>query len=115
MKGSYAIYLNEIEEAAVDIEGVREVAAVPLQLPDGGEDVGLIVRFLPEAAAAIDTETMTVELRNRLGASRAPRRVVDTLEALPRTGQEKLDRRRILEMWQRLAGHAPLDLRPDHE
>src|SRR6185436_24694 len=49
MKGSYAIYLNEIEEAAVDIDGVREVAAVPLQLPDGGEDIGLIVRFLPDA------------------------------------------------------------------
>ncbi len=109
MKGGYAIYLNEIEEAAVDVAGVHEVAAVPLQLPDGGEDIGLIVRFLPDAASASDR--LTIELRDRLGAQRAPRRVVETSEALPRTGQEKLDRRRILEMWQRLAGHAPLDLR----
>lgn len=108
MKGGYAIYLNEIEEAAVDVPGVHEVAAVPLQLPDGGEDIGLIVRFLPDAAAASDL--LTNELRDRLGAQRAPRRVVETREALPRTGQEKLDRRRILEMWQKLAGHAALDL-----
>lgn len=109
MKGGYAIYLNEIEEAAVDVPGVHEVAAVPLQLPDGGEDIGLIVRFLPDAAAAADR--LADELRDRLGAQRAPRRVVETREALPRTGQEKLDRRRILEVWQQLAGHAALDLR----
>jgi acyl-CoA synthetase (AMP-forming)/AMP-acid ligase II len=115
MKGGYAIYLNEIEEAAVDVAGVHEVAAVPLQLPDGGEDIGLIVRFLPPADAAPGTGAVATELRNRLGAQRAPRRVVETTEALPRTGQEKLDRRRILEMWQRLAGHAPLDLRAHHD
>jgi long-chain acyl-CoA synthetase len=113
MKGGYAIYLNEIEEAAVDVPGVHEVAAVPLQLPDGGEDIGLIVRFLPDAVLAPDraSDALTNELRDRLGAQRAPRRVVETREALPRTGQEKLDRRRILEMWQKLAGHAALDLR----
>jgi long-chain acyl-CoA synthetase len=112
MKGSYALYLNEIEEAAVDIDGVHEVAAVPLQLPDGGEDLGLIVRFLPDATPS--TDTITTELRDRLGALRTPRRVIETTEALPRTGQEKLDRRRILAMWQRLAGQAPLDLLHDH-
>ncbi len=115
MKGGYAVYLNEIEEAAVDIDGVHEVAAVPLQLPDGGEDIGLIVRFLTNTASAPDTDTLTTELRQRLGAQRAPRRVVEATEALPRTGQEKLDRRRILQMWQTLAGHAPLDLRAHHE
>lgn len=112
MKGSYAIYLNEIEEAAVDIDGVHEVAAVPLQLPDGGEDLGLIVRFLA-AAAAPDPDRIAAELRERLGPQRTPRRVVETAEALPRTGQEKLDRRRILALWQQLAGHAPLDLRSE--
>jgi long-chain acyl-CoA synthetase len=112
MKGSYALYLNEIEEAAVDIDGVHEVAAVPLQLPDGGEDLGLIVRFLPDAASG--TDTITTELRERLGALRTPRRVIETTEALPRTGQEKLDRRGILALWQRLAGQAPLDLLHDH-
>jgi long-chain acyl-CoA synthetase len=120
MKGGYAVYLNEVEEAAVDIDGVHEVAAVPLQLPDGGEDIGLIVRFLSSAVSAgsagsTDTDRLTAELRHRLGAQRAPRRVVEATEALPRTGQEKLDRRRILQMWQTLAGHAALDLRPDHE
>jgi acyl-CoA synthetase (AMP-forming)/AMP-acid ligase II len=115
MKGSYAVYLNEIEEAAVDIAGVLEVAAVPLQLPDGGEDIGLIVRFLAAAAPASGAGAIAAELRERLGAQRAPRRVIETTEVLPRTGQEKLDRRRILTLWQQLAGHAPLDLRPDHD
>lgn len=118
MKGSYAIYLNEVEEAAVDIEGVHEVAAVPLQLPDGGEDIGLIVRFLSNGngnGGIHDPDVLANELRQRLGAQRAPRRVVETSEPLPRTGQEKLDRRRILQMWQSLAGHAPLDLRPHHD
>jgi acyl-CoA synthetase (AMP-forming)/AMP-acid ligase II len=115
MKGSYAVYLNEIEEAAVDIEGVLEVAAVPLQLPDGGEDIGLIVRFLADAAPASGAGSIAAELKDRLGAQRAPRRVIETTDVLPRTGQEKLDRRRILTLWQQLAGHAPLDLRPDHD
>jgi long-chain acyl-CoA synthetase len=107
-KGAYAVYLNEVEEAAVDIPGVREAAAVPLLLPDGGEDIGLLVRLLP--AAAIEAAALTSELRDRLGAQRAPRRVIETADPLPRTGQEKLDRQRILEVWRTLSGHGPLDL-----
>ena len=58
----------------------------------GGEDIGLLVRFVPE-------------LRQRLGAHRAPRRVIQITDALPRTGSEKLDRQRVVEMWRSLVSH----------
>lgn len=108
MKGSFAIYLNEIEEAALDIEGILEAAAVPLQLPDGGEDIGLLVRWLPDAVA--DCQAVSDEIRHRLGDLRTPRRILESGEPLPRTGQEKLDRRKLLELWQTLSGHRALDL-----
>ena len=34
MRGGFAIYLIEVEEAALDLAGVQEAAAVPLVLPD---------------------------------------------------------------------------------
>jgi acyl-CoA synthetase (AMP-forming)/AMP-acid ligase II len=45
---------------------------------------------------------VAAELRQRLGAHRAPRRVIQIRQALPRTGSEKLDRQRVVEMWRSL-------------
>jgi hypothetical protein len=58
----------------------------------------------------MEIAALASELRERLGAQRAPRRVLEVADPLPRTGQEKLDRKRILEVWRTLAGHRPLDL-----
>ncbi|HEX8245863.1 MAG TPA: class I adenylate-forming enzyme family protein [Longimicrobium sp.] len=110
MKGSFAIYLNEVEEAACAVDGVLEAAAVPLRLPDGGEDFGLLVRFHPGGAAVPDPAAVASELRERLGAMRTPRRVIESAAPLPRTGQEKLDRKRTRALWHELSGHAALDL-----
>jgi len=105
MKGGFAVYLLEIEEAALDVPGVHEAAAVPLALPDGSEDIGLLMRSLP--GVALDLGVVAGGLRTRLGAQRTPRRIIETADPLPRTGQEKLDRRRTLELWRTLAGQAP--------
>jgi len=104
MKGGFAVYLSEVEEAALDVPDLQEVAAVQLTLPDGSEDIGLLVRALP--GAALDVNAVADELRQRLGASRAPRRVIEITSPLPRTGQEKLDRRRVVELWRTLSGQA---------
>jgi acyl-CoA synthetase (AMP-forming)/AMP-acid ligase II len=105
MKGGFSVYLIEVEEAALDMPGVQDAAAVPLQLPDGSEDIGLLVRLLPGTAS--DLPGLSNGLRSRLGAVRTPRRIIETSHPLPRTGQEKLDRRRVLEMWRSLADQAP--------
>ena len=106
MRGGFAIYLIEVEEAALDLAGVQEAAAVPLVLPDGSEDIGLLVRPLP--GVQIEPSAVAAELRIRLGAQRTPRRVITAINALPRTGQEKLDRRRISEMWHELSGQTTI-------
>lgn len=104
MKGGFAVYLIDVEEAALDVPGVHEAAAVPVSLPDGGEDIGLLVRSLP--GAALDLPALADGLRSRLGGTRTPRRIIETPGPLPRTGQEKLDRRRVIEMWRNLGGVA---------
>jgi acyl-coenzyme A synthetase/AMP-(fatty) acid ligase len=38
-------------------------------------------------------------VRDDLGIQRAPRRVIAVEEALPRTGQDKLDRRAVAALW----------------
>ena len=100
MKGGHSIYLDEVESAAFEIDGIHEVAGVPWHLPAGGEDIGLLVRFVPDSGLTCDV--VAAELRERLGAHRAPRRVIQITHALPRTGSEKLDRQGVVEMWRSL-------------
>lgn len=99
LKGAFTIYLHEIEEAASALPGVLECAAVRIDLPTG-EDVGLLVRL--SAGAVVDPGAVRRELADMLGAQRAPRRVVVTSEALPRLGQEKIDRRAAKARWSTL-------------
>jgi long-chain acyl-CoA synthetase len=100
MKGGHSIHLDEVESAAFEIDGIHEAAGVPLHLPAGGEDFGLLVRLLPDSG--LTCAVVAAELGRRLGAHHAPRRVIQITQALPRTGQEKLDRPRVVEMWHSL-------------
>jgi long-chain acyl-CoA synthetase len=102
MKGSYAIYLNEVEEAAAAHADVLEVAAVPLRLADSTEDIGCLVRLV--AGGTATAEEILAYLRDALGAQRAPCRVVLTTDPLPRGGQDKLDRPGIVRRWDALPG-----------
>lgn len=98
MKGGFAIYLNEVEEAALALPEVVEAAGVPIANGEH-EDIGALIRV--DAEAAGDPQRIRRLLVERLGAQRAPSRVVLTHDALPRTGQDKLDRRAVLERWKR--------------
>src|SRR5258708_6223214 len=100
MKGGHSVYLDEVESAAFEIDGIQEVAGVAWHLPAGGEDIGLLVRFVPDSGLTCDV--VAAELRQRLGAHRSPRRVIQITHALPRTGSEKLDRQGVTEMWRSL-------------
>ncbi len=96
MKGGFAVYLNEVEEAALTVDDVVEAAATPLQT-GSGEDIGLIVRIAPDSATT--AAIVAQQVRDDLGIQRAPRRVIAVEEALPRTGQDKLDRRAVAALW----------------
>jgi hypothetical protein len=50
---------------------------------------------------------VAAELGRQLGAHHAPRRVIPITQALPRTGSEKLDRKRVVEMWRSLVSLTP--------
>src|SRR5258708_40022074 len=100
MKGGHSIYLDEVESAAFEIDGIYEVAGGPLHLPAGGEDIGLLVRFLPDSG--LTCAVVAAELRQRLGAHRAPRRGIQITHALPRTGSGKIDRQGAAELWRSL-------------
>jgi acyl-CoA synthetase (AMP-forming)/AMP-acid ligase II len=99
MKGGFPVYLSEVEEAAAELSGVTEAAAVRLDLPSG-EDIGLLVRTGGDSA--LEADALRVELERRLGRHRAPRRVVCVPHALPRVGQGKVDRRQALTLWEAL-------------
>jgi acyl-CoA synthetase (AMP-forming)/AMP-acid ligase II len=99
MKGGFPVYLTEVEEAAAEVSGVSEAAAVRLDLPSG-EDVGLLVRTGGDGA--VEADALRIELERRLGRHRAPRRVVCVPHPLPRVGQGKIDRRQALALWEAL-------------
>ena len=102
MKGGTTVYLNEVEEACLELEGVLEAVAVRVDLPGGLEDLSVIVR--PLDGSAVDAGGLKATLDQTLGAGRAPRSVVVTDRALPRIGQDKIDRRSSQALWLELTG-----------
>jgi acyl-CoA synthetase (AMP-forming)/AMP-acid ligase II len=99
MKGGFSVYFNEVEEAALALNGVLEAAVVPVVLAQG-EDMGLIVRV--ERDSQITADEVLRFVREDIGAHRAPYRVVKIDSGLPRTGQDKLDRKEIILLWNSL-------------
>jgi long-chain acyl-CoA synthetase len=100
MKGGSTVYLTEVEEECVALDGVLEAVAVRVDLPGGIEDLGLIVR--PMTSAAVDVRQLKETLDSALGPDRSPRRIVLTDQALPRIGQNKIDRRSAQRLWSEL-------------
>jgi acyl-CoA synthetase (AMP-forming)/AMP-acid ligase II len=100
MKGGATVYLTEVEEACVALDGVLEAVAVRADLPGGIEDLGIVVR--PIGDSTPDSLQMKEALERALGAGRSPRKVVFTDRALPRIGQQKIDRRAAQELWEEL-------------
>lgn len=102
MKGGTTVYLNEVEEACLELEEVLEAVAVRVDLPGGIEDLGVIVR--PVDGFPTDGAELKATLDRTLGDGRSPRRVVVTDRVLPRIGQDKIDRRSSQELWLELTG-----------
>jgi acyl-CoA synthetase (AMP-forming)/AMP-acid ligase II len=100
MKGGTTVYLTEVEEACVALDGVLEAVAVRADLPGGIEDLGAIVR--PIDGVTADGNELKSALDRALGAGRSPRRVVVTDRALPRIGQNKIDRKSAQRLWSEL-------------
>jgi len=105
MKGSYAIYLSEVEEAALAHPAVAEAAAVPVRLSSSAEDMGCLIRLTD--APDVTAEVIHAWLREALGVQRAPARVVLITKPLPRGGQDKLDRPAISLLWDSLPSVPP--------
>jgi acyl-CoA synthetase (AMP-forming)/AMP-acid ligase II len=104
MKGGYSVYLNEIEEAALGIPTVIEAAAIPIVLTNGAEDIGLAIRL--SESAPIDITNVMQSIIADIGQQRAPAKIIQTFEALPRTGQDKLNRPKLKEFWSKLCEQA---------
>ena len=105
MKGSFAIYLSEVEEAALAHPAVAEAAAVPVLLSNAAEDIGCLIRTTD--SGDVTAESILAWLREALGVQRAPCRVVLTSKPLPRGGQDKLDRPGISSLWDSLPSVPP--------
>lgn len=102
MKGGQSVYLTEVDDACMALEGVAEAVAVRLDLPGGMEDIGVLLRAAP--GVSLDATAVRLQLESALGRQRAPRRVIVVAEPLPRIGQNKPDRRTARELWAARAG-----------
>ncbi|WP_329160726.1 hypothetical protein OHA63_29850 [Streptomyces anulatus] len=83
MKGSYAVYLNEVEQAASADPQILEAAAPSLRLADSAEGIGCLVRLVE--GGDVSADDVLAQLRDADGTQRAPCRVVLTDEPLPGT------------------------------
>ncbi len=102
MKGGQSVYLTDVDEACMALDGVEEAVAVRLDLPGGMEDIGVLLRTVP--GVSLDASEVRLQLQGALGRQRAPRRVIIVDEPLPRIGQNKPDRRTAKAVWAARAG-----------
>ncbi|MFI1250153.1 hypothetical protein ACH4TY_26150 [Streptomyces anulatus] len=54
MKGSYAVYVNEVEQAASADPQILEAAALALRQADSTEDIGCLVRLVEGGDVSAD-------------------------------------------------------------
>lgn len=99
LKGGFTVYLAEVEDAAMKLDGVLEAAAVRIE-HGAGEDLGLVLRV--DQSSGLTENGVGDALRRMLGRSRTPRRIALTDRELPRTGNLKLDRRAVERLWEAL-------------
>ena len=99
LKGGFTVYLAEIEDAAMKLDGVLDAAAVRIEY-GAGEDLGLLVRA--DQSSGLTENGVRDALHRMLGRSRSPRRIALTDRELPRTGNLKIDRRAAAQLWEAL-------------
>ncbi len=93
IRGGENIYPVEIENALLEHEAVKEVAAIGLPHERWGEEVAVVVHLHPGASLS---ETALIEFaREQLAAYMVPSRVVVSAEPLPRNATNKVLKREL--------------------
>ena len=96
----HRVELGEIENALMQLDGVRDAAVAAVSLSGGGYDNRLVAFVRGEFGG--DTESLNRHLAARLPAYMVPSRIVPVLEDMPRSPNGKIDRKAL----QRLASDA---------
>jgi acyl-CoA synthetase (AMP-forming)/AMP-acid ligase II len=94
VSGGETVYSVEVERALLAHPAVREAAVYAVPDDRFGEAVRAAVVLEP--GAAVDAATLLAFCRGRIAGYKCPR-AIDVLEALPRTGSGKIDKKRMRE------------------
>jgi amino acid adenylation domain-containing protein len=96
----HRVELGEIENALMQLDGVRDAAVAAVSLSGGGYDNRLVAFVRGEFGS--DTDSLGRHLASRLPNYMVPSRIVPVLEDMPRSQNGKIDRKAL----QRLAADA---------
>src|SRR5205823_3865213 len=96
------VYPAEVERAIATLPGVAEVAVIGVPSPRWGDEVVALVH----APTLSDPAELAAEARDLLGKFKTPKRFVLCPEPLPRTATNKVQRRGLGELFNRLAAEA---------
>jgi fatty-acyl-CoA synthase len=92
ISGGENVYPGEVEAALVECDGVAEAAVIGVPHERWGEVGHAFV--LPRTGREVDATTLLAELRGRIAGYKVPKHVT-VVDALPRTGASKVDRRAL--------------------
>jgi len=95
IRGGENIYPVEIENALLEHEAVKELAAIGLPHERLGEEVAVVVHLHP--GAKLDEEGLLAFARAHLAAYKVPTRVFFSEQALPRNATNKILKRELKE------------------
>ena len=103
IRGGENIYPIEIENELLEMDGVKEVAAIGLPHERMGEEVAVVVHL--HLHAKVSEEELMEFARGRLASYKVPSRVFFSEQALPRNATNKILKRELKEsLLNRLAG-----------
>ena len=90
----HRVELGEIENALMQVEGVRDVAVVAVSLSGAGYD-NRLVAFVRGGGDAEETDALAGHLAAQLPSYMVPSRIVPVLEDMPRSPNGKIDRQAL--------------------
>jgi long-chain acyl-CoA synthetase len=102
IRGGENIYPGEIEQAAYELDSVREV--VVFGEPDAAMGEELVMVVYPAPGSGLDENQLRTYLRQRLAAYKVPRTIELWDQPLPRNASEKLHKLKVKEAYLDRAG-----------
>ena len=88
IRGGENIYPVEIENQLLELDEVKEVAAIGIPHERYGEEVAVVVHL--QLHASLDTDKLLEYARSKLASYKVPSRVFFSAEALPRNATNKV-------------------------